>query len=243
MRNGTATRDTVAVAATAANATAGLKSCLQLNDGLLPALEWAAGSVAAGRANGDMRELMQATQFAQRACAGMVAGAEMPRENGGSSRWPESRTPSSPPPFHGSTPGERIRPTTAQGGAPRPPAGGTKPERRRVADPGRRPPDLAGRCLPPPVTAGHVGGEVEGGGERGVKETRTGPLWGSRRRHGTTATAVGEGQRGGGSWVAAPSPPESPVGRALEGQGTGDDRVDKSFDCQRSRFRSEWEAY
>ncbi|XP_066357792.1 uncharacterized protein [Miscanthus floridulus] len=81
-RNATVTRDSVAVAARSANATAGLKSCLQLYDGLVPALEWAAGSVAAGRAYGAARELMQATQFVQRACAGMV-GAEMPRENGG----------------------------------------------------------------------------------------------------------------------------------------------------------------
>ncbi|OQU83103.1 hypothetical protein SORBI_3005G077532 [Sorghum bicolor] len=80
-------------------------------------------------------------------------------------------------------------------------------ERRRVADPGRRPPDLAGRRLPPPVTAGHDGGEEEGGGERGVKETRTGPPWGSRRRrHGTTATAAGEGRRGGGVGGGAVAP-------------------------------------
>jgi hypothetical protein len=33
-------------------ATAGLRSCLDLYDGLVPALEWTAGSVAVGRYDG-----------------------------------------------------------------------------------------------------------------------------------------------------------------------------------------------
>jgi hypothetical protein len=88
-------------------------------------------------------------------------------------------------------------PARGQEHRPRPPRHAKEAgERRRVVDPGRRPPDLAGRSLPPPVTAGHVGGEV-GGRERGVKETRTGPLWGSRRRWPPPPRDDGDGGRRG----------------------------------------------
>ncbi|XP_021304942.1 dapper homolog 3-like [Sorghum bicolor] len=108
---------------------------------------------------------------------------------------------------------------------PRPPAAGTKPERRRVADPAaahRIWPAAACRRRTPPDTSGE---RWRGGGERG----RGG---GGRDAHGATSGQPppppprdhGDGGRGGperrgGSWVA-PSPPESPVGRALEGRPT-----------------------
>nr|CAB3466396.1 unnamed protein product [Digitaria exilis] len=88
--NVTAARDSVAAAAAAAAAAstpdaetkAGLRACLQLYTGAAAALEWAAGSVAAGRLAG-AREVLQAAQYVSAGCDGMVAGEAMPKENGG----------------------------------------------------------------------------------------------------------------------------------------------------------------
>ncbi|CAL5092589.1 unnamed protein product [Urochloa decumbens] len=82
--NATVARTSVqqAVAAVASNnATekAGLRSCLQLYNGFVAALEWAAGSVAAGRLPG-AREVMQAAQHVHEACDGM-AGEATPKES------------------------------------------------------------------------------------------------------------------------------------------------------------------
>ncbi|WVZ91124.1 hypothetical protein U9M48_037337 [Paspalum notatum var. saurae] len=81
--NATAARDRVEAAAAAASSSAaapGLRACLQLYGGLVPALEWAAGSVAAGRLPG-AREVIQAGQYVAVGCGGMAGGAALPREN------------------------------------------------------------------------------------------------------------------------------------------------------------------
>jgi len=83
--NATAARDSVAAAAAAAAAAAepaGLRSCLQLYTGAAAALEWAAGSVAAGRYPG-AREVLQAAQYVPAGCDGVAAWAALPAENGG----------------------------------------------------------------------------------------------------------------------------------------------------------------
>ncbi|RCV19362.1 hypothetical protein SETIT_3G377500v2 [Setaria italica] len=83
--NATAARDSVRAAAAgegAAAKKAGLLSCLQLYTGAAAALEWAAGSVAAGRYPG-AREVLQAAQYVPSGCDGMATGAAMPAENGG----------------------------------------------------------------------------------------------------------------------------------------------------------------
>ncbi|KAL6847264.1 hypothetical protein ACP4OV_023117 [Aristida adscensionis] len=58
------------------------RSCLQLYAGVVPALQWAEQSAAAGRYPG-AREVMQAAQYVAGSCDG-VAGdeAKLPRENG-----------------------------------------------------------------------------------------------------------------------------------------------------------------
>jgi len=75
--NATAARDSVAAADPA-----GLRSCLQLYTGAAAALEWAAGSVAAGRYPG-AREVLHAAQYVPAGCDGVAAGAALPAENGG----------------------------------------------------------------------------------------------------------------------------------------------------------------
>ena len=80
--NATAARDSVAAAAAAAAEPAGLRACLQLYTGAAAALEWAAGSVAAGRYPG-AREVLQAAQYVPAGCDGVAAGAAVPAENGG----------------------------------------------------------------------------------------------------------------------------------------------------------------
>ncbi|CAL4905389.1 unnamed protein product [Urochloa decumbens] len=81
--NATVARNSVVHAAAMAsnNATekAGLRSCLQLYTGFVAALEWAAGSVAAGRLPG-AREVMRAAQSVHAACDGM-AGEATPKES------------------------------------------------------------------------------------------------------------------------------------------------------------------
>ena len=82
--NATAARDSVAAAAAAAAEPAGLRACLQLYTGAAAALEWASGSVAAGRYPG-AREVLQAAQYVASGCEGMAgdAAATLPRENAG----------------------------------------------------------------------------------------------------------------------------------------------------------------
>jgi pectinesterase inhibitor-like protein len=91
--NATAARDSVraaaagegqGAAAAAAKKKAGLLSCLQLYTGAAAALEWAAGSVAAGRYPG-AREVLEAARYVPSGCDGMAAaaGAAVPPENGG----------------------------------------------------------------------------------------------------------------------------------------------------------------
>ncbi|KAF0890047.1 hypothetical protein E2562_036423 [Oryza meyeriana var. granulata] len=64
----------------------GMRSCLQLYADAVPALEWAARSVAAGRYRG-AREVLQAAQYVSLGCEGMAGGGEgggaaaLPREN------------------------------------------------------------------------------------------------------------------------------------------------------------------
>ncbi|KAJ1274441.1 hypothetical protein BS78_05G062100 [Paspalum vaginatum] len=55
-------------------AKAGLRSCLELYTRAVPALEWAAGSVAAGRYRG-AREVVNATHFVTVACEGIFYDA------------------------------------------------------------------------------------------------------------------------------------------------------------------------
>ncbi|KAL6623482.1 hypothetical protein ACP70R_033361 [Stipagrostis hirtigluma subsp. patula] len=72
-----------AAAASAAEAEArkAARSCLQLYAGAVPALQWAARSVAAGRFRG-AREVLQAAQYVASGCDGMAGdGARLPREN------------------------------------------------------------------------------------------------------------------------------------------------------------------
>jgi hypothetical protein len=81
---GLAARDSARAAASGSAepaAKAGLQSCLQLYTGFVPALEWAAGSVAAGRFPG-ARELLEAAHHMAAGCEGL-AGAAIPRENDG----------------------------------------------------------------------------------------------------------------------------------------------------------------
>jgi pectinesterase inhibitor-like protein len=86
--NATATRDSVQAAISsyagdAAGKAAALRSCLKLYGGVVPALQWAARSVAAGRFRG-AREMMQAAQYVPAGCDGMVdGGAALPSENEG----------------------------------------------------------------------------------------------------------------------------------------------------------------
>ncbi|EES16304.1 hypothetical protein BDA96_08G171700 [Sorghum bicolor] len=92
--NATAARDSVQAALSfyaaaagdddaAAGKKAALRSCLQLYGGVVQALQWAAGSVAAGRFPG-AREVMQAAQYVPAGCDGMVGGGvALPSENEG----------------------------------------------------------------------------------------------------------------------------------------------------------------
>ncbi|KQK14292.1 uncharacterized protein LOC100821053 [Brachypodium distachyon] len=69
-----------------AQARKGIRSCLQLYEGAVPALRWAARAVAAGRYRG-AREVLEAAQYVASGCAGMAGGGEgeaaklMPLEN------------------------------------------------------------------------------------------------------------------------------------------------------------------
>lgn len=63
-----------------AEATKGMRSCLQLYTGAVPALRWAARAVAAGRYRG-AREVLDAAQYVASGCAGMAGEAALPREN------------------------------------------------------------------------------------------------------------------------------------------------------------------
>ncbi|KAM0865072.1 hypothetical protein ACQ4PT_043536 [Festuca glaucescens] len=63
-----------------AEATKGMRSCLQLYAGAVPALRWAARAVAAGRYRG-AREVLEAAQYVASGCAGMAGEAALPREN------------------------------------------------------------------------------------------------------------------------------------------------------------------
>jgi len=67
-----------------AAAAAAARSCLQLYAGAVPALRWAARTVAAGRYRG-AREVLQAAQYVASGCEGMAgdAAATLPRENAG----------------------------------------------------------------------------------------------------------------------------------------------------------------
>ncbi|CAM0949109.1 unnamed protein product [Alopecurus aequalis] len=67
-------------AAADAEATKGMRSCLELYAGAVPALRWAARSVAAGRYSG-AREVLEAAQYVASGCAGMARDAALPREN------------------------------------------------------------------------------------------------------------------------------------------------------------------
>ncbi|EEE53546.1 hypothetical protein OsJ_36758 [Oryza sativa Japonica Group] len=62
----------------------GCGPCLQLYAGAVPALEWAARSVSAGRYRG-AREVLQSAQYVSLGCEGMAGGgggaAALPREN------------------------------------------------------------------------------------------------------------------------------------------------------------------
>jgi len=87
--NATAARDSVEAAlssyaaATAGAAAAALRSCLRLYGGVVPALQWAARSAAAGRLPG-AREVMLAAQYVPAGCDGMADGAvTLPSENDG----------------------------------------------------------------------------------------------------------------------------------------------------------------
>jgi pectinesterase inhibitor-like protein len=79
-RNATATQAVLSSAA-ASNAT---PSCLQLYAGAVPALRWAAASVAAGRYRG-AREVVQAAQYVAAGCEGIMEGTAaagaLPPEN------------------------------------------------------------------------------------------------------------------------------------------------------------------
>ena len=57
-----------------ADARKGMRSCLQLYAGAVPALRWAARSVAAGRYSG-AREVLEAAQYVASGCAGMAGEA------------------------------------------------------------------------------------------------------------------------------------------------------------------------
>ncbi|XP_051184649.1 uncharacterized protein [Lolium perenne] len=63
-----------------AEATKGMRSCLQLYAGAVPALRWASRAVAAGRYRG-AREVLDAAQYVASGCAGMAGEAALPREN------------------------------------------------------------------------------------------------------------------------------------------------------------------
>ncbi|XP_037437695.1 uncharacterized protein LOC119305218 [Triticum dicoccoides] len=63
-----------------ADARKGMRSCLQLYAGAVPALQWAARSVAAGRYSG-AREVLEAAQYVASGCAGMAGEATLPKEN------------------------------------------------------------------------------------------------------------------------------------------------------------------
>ncbi|XP_044946399.1 uncharacterized protein LOC123395459 [Hordeum vulgare subsp. vulgare] len=63
-----------------ADARKGMRSCLQLYAGAVPALRWAARSVAAGRYSG-AREVLEAAQYVASGCAGMAGEATLPKEN------------------------------------------------------------------------------------------------------------------------------------------------------------------
>ncbi|TVU49307.1 hypothetical protein EJB05_00615, partial [Eragrostis curvula] len=95
-RNATATKGSVEAALAAARARAagnvtsaagaaevarGIDSCLQLYAGVVPALQWAAESVAAGRYRG-ARQVLDAAQYVPGGCEGMAGdAAALPREN------------------------------------------------------------------------------------------------------------------------------------------------------------------
>ncbi|XP_047050540.1 uncharacterized protein LOC124655732 [Lolium rigidum] len=63
-----------------AEATKGLRSCLQLYAGAVPALQWATQAVAAGRYRG-AGEVLQAAVYIGSGCTGMAGQATLPREN------------------------------------------------------------------------------------------------------------------------------------------------------------------
>ncbi|KAM0872604.1 hypothetical protein ACQ4PT_038619 [Festuca glaucescens] len=69
-----------AASAADAEATKGMRSCLQLYAGAVPALRWAARAVAAGRYRG-AREVLDAAQYVASGCAGMAGEAALPSEN------------------------------------------------------------------------------------------------------------------------------------------------------------------
>ncbi|CAM0949107.1 unnamed protein product [Alopecurus aequalis] len=63
-----------------AEATKAMRSCLKLYAGAVPALQWAARSVEAGRYRG-AREVLEAVQYVPSGCTGMAGEAALPREN------------------------------------------------------------------------------------------------------------------------------------------------------------------
>ncbi|XP_062201795.1 pectinesterase inhibitor 28-like [Phragmites australis] len=72
----------LSLAGSAGGAASAMRSCLQLYAGAVPALRWAARSVAAGRYRG-AREVLQAAQYVAAGCEGMAGdAAALPRENG-----------------------------------------------------------------------------------------------------------------------------------------------------------------
>ncbi|CAN6348343.1 unnamed protein product [Urochloa humidicola] len=77
--NATAARDSVAASSASS---AGLRACLQLYTGVAAALQWAAGSAAAGRLPG-AREVLDAARYVPSGCDGVSAGAAVPAANGG----------------------------------------------------------------------------------------------------------------------------------------------------------------
>ena len=59
-----------------------MRSCVQLYDGTVPALQWAARSVSKGRYSG-AREVLQAAFYVPSGCSGMAGAVALPRENDG----------------------------------------------------------------------------------------------------------------------------------------------------------------
>ncbi|KAM0872607.1 hypothetical protein ACQ4PT_038621 [Festuca glaucescens] len=63
-----------------AEATKGMRSCLQLYAGAVPALQWVAQAVAAGRYRG-AGQVLQAAVYIGSGCTGMAGQAALPRES------------------------------------------------------------------------------------------------------------------------------------------------------------------